>query len=246
MRAIPLLRRGLKAGFLLSGLTLGSFPARGQTMPSMTMPPMLEDEAIAHAILEQFEGRANGSSVEFRYDGQAWYGTDDDKVLVKSEGQTGPGGKFTDGQHELLYDRAVSTYFDLQGGVRLDLDSGPARAWGAFGLQGLAIDFFEIEATAYASNRGVAGRLKGSYDLPFTQRLILQPEAEINFYSAADKARGNASGLSDIDAGLRLRYEFARKFAPYLGVSYQGRFGEIGGRDSKSDVRIAFGIRAWL
>jgi copper resistance protein B len=217
----------------------------------MTMPPMLEDEAIAHAILEQFEGRANGSSVDFRYDGQAWYGTDDDKVLIKSEGQTGLGGKFTDGQHELLYDRAVSTYFDLQAGVRLDLDSGPARAWAALGIQGLAIDFFEVEATAYVSDRGVAGRLKGSYDLPFTQRLILQPEAEINFYSAADKARGNVAGLSDIDAGLRLRYEFTRKFAPYLGVSYQGRFGqsrfgETDCRDSKSDVRLAFGIRAWL
>ncbi len=240
MRPTSILWLGLTVGFLLCG------PAQAETMPPMTMPPMLEDEAIAHAILEQFEGRANGSSVDFRYDGQAWYGTDDDKVLIKSEGQTGLGGKFTDGQHELLYDRAVSTYFDLQAGVRLDLDSGPARAWAALGIQGLAIDFFEVEAAAYVSDRGVAGRLKGSYDLPFTQRLILQPEAEINFYSAADKARGTAAGLSDIDAGLRLRYEFTRKFAPYLGVSYQGRFGETGGRDSKNDVRIAFGIRAWL
>jgi copper resistance protein B len=220
-------------------------------MPPMTMPPMLEDEAIAHAILEQFEGRASGSIVDFRYDGQAWYGTDDKKIWIKSEGQTGPGGKFTDGQHELLYDRAVTTYFDLQGGVRLDLDSGPARPWAALGIQGLAIDFFEIEATAYMSDRGVAGRFKASYDLPLTQRLILQPQAELNFYSAADKARGTAAGLSDIDAGLRLRYEFTRKFAPYLGVSYQGRFGqsrfgETDCRDSKSDVRLAFGIRAWL
>jgi copper resistance protein B len=246
MRTLSVPWRGLKAGLLVCGLTLGSFAARGQTMPPMTMPAMLEDEAIAHAILEQFEGRASGSSVDFRYDAQAWYGTDEDKVWIKSEGRTGPGGKLTDGEHELLYDRAVSAYFDLQGGVRLDLDSGSSRAWAAFGIQGLAIDFFEIEATAYASDRGAAGRFKASYDLPLTQRLILQPEAELNFYSAADKARGTAAGLSDIDAGLRLRYELTRKFAPYLGVSYQGRFGETGGPDSKSDVRIVFGVRAWL
>ncbi len=224
---------------------------RGQSAMPFPMPPMLDDAIVVHAIVDQFEGRWGGSGGEFRYDGQGWAGTDYDKLWVKSEGETDARGRFTDGQHEILYDRAVSTFFDLQAGVRLDIDSGPMRTWAALGVQGLAIDFFEVEATAYAGDRGLAARLTGSYDLLLTQRLILQPEAELNLYSAADRARGVGAGLSDIDAGLRLRYEISRKFAPYLGVTYEGRFGESGARggDPRSGgngARVAFGVRAWL
>ncbi len=217
----------------------------GPAMPApFPMPAMMDDAIMVHAIVDQFEGRWNGANAEFRYDGQGWVGTDDDKLWVKSEGETDSRGRFSDGQHEILYDRAVSTFFDLQAGVRLDIDGGPARAWAAIGVQGLAIDFFEVEATAYAGDHGVAARFTGSYDLPITQRLILRPEAELNLYSTADRARGVGAGLSDIDAGLRLRYEISRKFAPYLGVTYEGRFGE--GGFGGNGARVAFGVRAWL
>ncbi len=214
-------------------------------------PPVMDNASIGHVLLEQLEDRWNGSDHGFRYDGQGWYGTDYDKLWVKSEGEVDGRGRFSDGQHELLYDRATSTFFDIQAGVRIDADSGPTRAWAALGVQGLAVYFFDVEATAYASDRGVAARLKASYDLLITQRLILQPEAELNFYSASDRERGVGSGLSDIDAGLRLRYEINRKFAPYIGVSYQGRFGRAAGfarrdRESTSDARFAFGVRVWF
>lgn len=215
------------------------------------MPGMDDNPAFTHVLIEQFEDRTNGADHAFRYDGQGWYGTDTDKLWVKSEGQVGAHGRFEDGQHEILYDRAISTFFDLQGGVRLDLDDGPARAWAALGVQGLMPYFIDVEATAYFSDRGAAARLKASYDLLITQRLILQPQAELNFYSASDRGRGTGSGLSDIDAGLRLRYELSRKFAPYVGVTYQGRFGQAAtfarrDRESTGDVRFAFGIRAWF
>jgi copper resistance protein B len=214
-------------------------------------PPILDNAPIGHVLLEQVEDRWNGSDHNFRYDSQGWFGTDYDKLWVKSEGQVDARGRFADGQHEVLYDRAVSTFLDVQTGVRIDADSGPTRAWAALGVQGLAIYFFDVEATAYASDRGVAARLKGSYDLLITQRLILQPEAEVNFYSASDRERGTGSGLSDIDAGLRLRYEISRKFAPYIGVSYQGRFGPAADfarkdNESTSDARFTFGVRAWF
>jgi copper resistance protein B len=90
----------------------------------------------------------------------------------------------------------------------------------------------------------------GSYDLLITQRLILQPEIEMNFYSKRDPSRGIGSGLSDLDSGLRLRYEISRKFAPYIGVAFDGKFGETadftraeGGM--VNDVRFIFGIRLW-
>jgi len=40
----------------------------------------------------------------------------------------------------------------------------------------------------------------------------------VNLYSKADPVRMVGAGFSDIDTGLRLRYEFSRNFAPYLGV----------------------------
>lgn len=215
------------------------------------MPPMMGDSTFIHVLLEQLEDRWNGSDHAFRYDGQGWYGTDEDKLWLKSEGQVTGRGQFQDGQHEALYDRAISTFFNLQAGVRFDIDSGPTRAWAALGVQGLAVYFFDVEATAYASDRGVAARLKGSYDLLITQRLILQPEAEFNLYSASDRDRSTGSGLSDIDAGVRLRYEISRKFAPYVGVAYQGRFGQSANfarqeSESSSDVRFVFGVRTWF
>jgi len=215
------------------------------------MPPMMDTAAIGHVLLEQLEDRWNGSGHGFRFDGQGWYGTDYDKIWVKSEGEVDSRGRVGDGQHELLYDRATSTFFDIQAGVRIDADSRPTRAWAAFGVQGLAVYFIDVEATAYVSDRGGAARLKASYDLLITQRLILQQEAELNLYSASDRECGVGAGLSDIDAGLRLRYEISRKFAPYVGVSYQGRYGEAAAfarrdHESTSDARFAFGVRAWF
>jgi copper resistance protein B len=203
-------------------------------------------------LIEQAEGRWNGRDTQFRYDGQAWSGTDYNKFWLKFEGLTTSRGRYEDGQNEILYDRAVSTFFDVQAGVRVDLDNGPTRTWVALGVQGLSLYFFDVEATAYASDRGrFAGRLKASYDLLITNRLVLQPEAELNFYSKSDPGRGIGSGFSDIDTGLRLRYEFSRKLAPYVGVSYTGRFfqGERFARqagESASGVRFAFGLRTWF
>jgi len=81
--------------------------------------------------------------------------------------------------------------------------------------------------------------------------LILQPQLELNVYSKADPARLVGAGFSDIDTGLRLRYEFNRKFAPYLGVVYEGRFGQTANfarqaGESTGDFRFVFGIRAWF
>jgi copper resistance protein B len=155
-------------------------------------------------------------------------------------------------QHQFLYDRAITTYFDLQGGLRSDIDSRPTRNWAAFGIQGLAPYFFDLELTGYASNQGhLAAKLEASYDILITQRLILQPQIELNLYSKADPVRLVGAGFSDIDTGLRLRYEFSRNFAPYLGVVYEGKFGQSASYarrlgESTGDFRFAFGVRVWF
>lgn len=238
------------------GTAIAQTPAAaGRPAPAATAdlePPVMDRTIFVHGILNQFEGRTNGDTTQLRWSGQAWVGTDYDKFWVKTEGFRQSNGTIDDGLHEFLYDRAISTYWDLQGGIRADIDSGPTRTWGAFGIQGLAPQFFDFEATVYARDQGhFAAKLEGSYDLAITQRLILQPQAELNFYSKADPARLVGTGLSEIDAGLRLRYEFDRKFAPYIGVAYDGKFGETAtfarrAGESTGGARFVFGIRSWF
>lgn len=214
--------------------------------------PVMSDRIFKHALLEQFEGRTNGPDNDLRWDGEAWVGTDMNRLWLKSEGFAGNGGA-SDGDHEALYDRPIPRmkYFDAQVGVRADLDSGPARAWAAIGIEGLAPYYFEFAPTLYIRNDGhVAGRITGSYDLLLTQRWIVQPEAELNLYSKDDPARGIGSGFSELDTGVRLRYEISRKFAPYIGFAYNGKYGDTAdyarrAGESASNPRFVFGLRLW-
>lgn len=219
--------------------------------PGMERPDM-GNQVFAHVLLDQFEGRTNGSDNELRWDGEGWIGTDMNKLWLKSEGFS-DNTTVSDGDHEALYDRPIPRmrYFDAQAGVRADLDSGPRRAWAALGIEGLAPYFFDFAPTLYIRDGGnVAGRITGSYDLLLTQRWIAQPEAELNFYNKDDPGRKIGSGFSDLDAGLRLRYEISRKFAPYVGFAYNGKYGDTASYsrsagEATSDARFVFGIRIW-
>jgi copper resistance protein B len=207
---------------------------------------------LVHSVFDQFEGRVVGPAPAFRWSGQGWIGTDYDKFWVKTEGFARSDGSVDDGKHEFLYSRAVSTYFDLQAGLRSDIDSRPTRHWAALGLQGLEPLFVDLEATVYARDGGrFAAHVEASYDLLITNRLILQPLVEIDLYTRSDPARLVGAGLSEIDAGLRLRYELTRKFAPYIGVAYEGKFGRTASfarraGESAGDVRFVFGVRSWF
>jgi len=221
------------------------------TIPSLGTP-MADEEIFTHVLLDQFEGRTNGADNELRWDGEGWIGTDMNKLWLKSEGFVS-NGAVSDGDQEALYDRPIPRlrYFDAQIGVRADLDSNPSRAWAAVGIEGLAPYNFKFAPTLYISDGGnIAGRITGFYDFLLTQRLIAEPEAEFNFYSKDDPARKIGSGLSDIDTGVRLRYEISRKFAPYIGFAYNGKYGNSARYsrqtgESTSDPRFVFGIRIW-
>jgi copper resistance protein B len=221
------------------------------TPPAMG-PAMMDNPVIAHVLVDQFEGRTRGSGSQLRWDGEGWIGTDMNRLWVKSEGFSDKTA-VSDGDHEVLYDRPIPRmrYFDAQVGVRADLDSGPVRAWAAVGIQGLAPYFFEFAPTLYVRNDGhVAGRLTTSYDLLLSQRWIVQPEAELNFYSKDDPGRRIGSGLSDLDAGVRLRYEVRRKFGPYIGFAYNAKYGNTAGYsrqagESTGNSSFVFGLRLW-
>ncbi|MBI2736860.1 MAG: copper resistance protein B [Rhodospirillales bacterium] len=215
-------------------------------------PHMLDQAIFAHLLFDQLEGRfgfAEGNTL--RWEGQAWLGTDENRIWLLTEGRYA-NGELDDGIQQLFYGRAITTYFDAMIGTRWDLDSKPARGWGAIGIQGLAPQFFKVSAFGYVSGEGhLAARLEASYDLLITQRLILQPQVELNFYTKDDPARLIGAGLSELDAGLRLRYEVTRQFAPYVGITYLGQFGSTadyvsaaGG--STQQLRFTAGVRTWF
>lgn len=214
--------------------------------------PVADEAVFGHVLLDQLEGRTNGKETGLRWEGQAWVGTDYNRIWLKSEGFV-QNGVVDDGLTWLEYSRPIPflRYFDWQAGVRYDLDSAPGRLWGAVGIEGLAPGFFELEATFFFREAGhLAGRLEASYDVLITNRLIVQPQAELNFYSKDDRPRAIGSGLSEIDTGLRLRYEISRKFAPYVGITYTGQYGDTrrfvrAEGDLVDDVRFVFGVRLW-
>jgi copper resistance protein B len=251
-RTVLSLTAALIAAAIAFGNTTAQADSNGQSSGGSANPmPQMAEPIIGHVLFDQLEGRSNGPDNEFRWDGEGWIGTDMNKLWFKSEGFV-EHGKMTDGDQEALYDRPIPhlRYFDLQAGVRYDLDSDPGRTWGAIGIEGLAPMFFEFAPTFYFNNRGVAGRIEGSYDILLTNRLIAQPQFELNFYSRTDPSRGVGSGLSELDTGLRIRYEISRKFAPYVGFAYTGQYGPAAGLVSQeggiaNDPRFVFGIRVW-
>jgi copper resistance protein B len=187
----------------------------------------------------------------FRWDGEAWLGGDIHRLVLKSEGEGERGGDIENAELQALYSRAVGVYTDVQIGVRQDFEPH-GRTYLTVGAESLFPYWFDVEGAAFLSNKGdLSARIEGTYDLRLTNRLILQPLAELNFAAQDDAATLTGSGLSNAELGLRLRYEIQREFAPYVGVSYDRKFGgtadyaRAAGEDVE-DTRVVFGVRAWF
>lgn len=203
-------------------------------------------------LVEQFEYRFQDGKDVMAWDGQAWYGGDYEKIRLKTEGAFKPGEGVEDAEVQLLYARLLGYYWDIQAGVRHDFRPKPSRSYGVIGLQGLAPGYFEIDLNGFVSEDGdVSARFKAEYDLLITQRLILQPKAEINLAFQDVPELGVGQGLNDIELGLRLRYEITREFAPYVGVAWHRKLGETAnmarheGEDA-DELSILAGVRFWF
>ena len=212
----------------------------------------LADElSMGSLLMNRLESVNTGDNTFATYDLQAWFGRDYDRAVLKAEGDY-DNGKLQEASTELLWGHAVATFWDMQLGVRYDSGEEPNRTWLALGIQGLAPYWFELDTTAYVGDEGrTAVSVEAEYELLFTQKLILQPRLEANAYGKRDAERGLGSGLSDLSAGLRLRYEIRREFAPYVGVEWARKFGETAdfaraaGNDT-SETRLVAGLRFWF
>jgi copper resistance protein B len=205
-------------------------------------------------------GWISGDELEFvsgnEGDGFAWnvqanYGDDRNKLWLRTQGLRLPGELDPTTSGEILWWRPYSAFWGTQLGIRQDFGAG-AHTYAAFGIEGLAPFWFIIEATGYLCDDGrLSARVKVSYDLRITNRLILTPNLEANAYSEADDERNLGSGLGNIEGGLRLRYEVQRKFAPYVGYVWERSFSGTADRrraqgDPVNEHRFVAGFRMWF
>lgn len=185
------------------------------------------------------------------WEGQAWFGTDLNRLWLRSEGER-VDGKTEGADLEVLYGRSIARWWDVVAGVRHDFQPAGSQSFAAIGVMGLAPQKFEVGATAYIGERGqTAARVEAEYELLLTNRLVLQPLVEANLHGRDDRVRGIGSGLSTIEVGLRLRYEVVREFAPYIGIVRERAFGNTADfrRDEGEDIddtRIVAGLRIWF
>ncbi|HEY8683418.1 MAG TPA: copper resistance protein B [Rhodanobacter sp.] len=220
-------------------------------MPPGQMADMMQMNDQARRgmwLFDRLEHRA-GAGGSSAWNAEGWWGNDLDKLWLKTEGEQDRHGT-RDASVELLWSHAASTFWDGQLGVRHDFGQGPAREWFAAGVQGLAPYRVALAATLYAGSQGrTAARIEASYALHVTQRLILGPELELNLYGKDDPRRQIRAGLSRMEAGLRLRYEFSRRFAPYLGIERTHRYGRFNNplrAEPARETSWVAGVRFWF
>lgn len=201
---------------------------------------------------DRFEVQSNEGAGLALFEAQGWVGGDYQRLWFKTEGEYAEGGELEEAEIQGLYSRAISSFFDFQAGVRQDVAPGTRRTFGVVGVQGLAPYWFEIDAAVFVSHEGdVSARFESEYDLRLTQRLIFQQRAELNFAVQDVEALSIGSGLSTVELGGRLRYEFKREFAPYVGLSWAravGTTADFVRRDGGDPGRLSLvaGLRLWF
>ena len=188
----------------------------------------MDDQLFTLVKIDQLEYRKQDGIDLVVWEGQGRIGNDEHKLTIKTEGEyVRNADKFENAEVQVLYQRMISDFFDGQIGVRHDIKPDPSRTYGVIGINGLAPQWFETDASLFVSNKGDASlRLEAEYDILFTQRLVLEPSAEFNIAFSDDEPTGVGAGLSDVELGLRLRYEITREFAPYIGINWERKIGK--------------------
>jgi copper resistance protein B len=212
---------------------------------------MHEDPSNRFWLFDQLEAQDGDDGEILSWDFKGWVGRNARRLLIRSEGER-ESSTTEHAELQLLWGRPIARWWDLVAGARQDFRPGPSRSWAAFGVQGLAPYRFEVEATAFVGEGGrAAARFEAEYEILITNRLIVQPLVELNWHSQDDAARGVGSGLSTAESGLRLRYEFRRELAPYIGLVRQRSFGSTAdlarsaGIDTR-ETRLVAGVRVWF
>lgn len=224
---------------------------RAAAFPDVAGHTVHDDSVRYFALLNRLETWDADEGSAFGWEGTGWVGTDLDRVWIRSEGES-IDGSVESADIEVFYGRAIARWWDAVVGIRHDFGEYPSQTFAAVGVIGLAPYMFEVEATAYIGESGQTGvGVEAEYETLFTNRLILQSSVEAEVWGKDDSSRGVGSGLSKIEAGFRLRYEFTRQFAPYIGVVRERVYGgtadlrRMQGGDI-DDTRVVIGLHTWF
>lgn len=220
-------------------------------LSSSAAAAMNDDPVLGMFKLDKLELRASDGEDPLVWEAQGWIGKDLNKFWFKTDGVV-VDGETEAADIQALYSRALAPFWDFQVGWRRDIRPEPSRDWLAIGFQGLAPYWFEIDTALFIGKDSRVGvRLQAEYEILFTQKLILTPELEMDIFSKDDEEVGAGSGLSNIELGLRLRYEIRREFAPYIGINWERVYGNTAdfARDEGveiSETQFVVGVRAWF
>ena len=212
----------------------------------------VHDRAINFKVLfDQFEAQLVHGEPGARWDSRSWIGGDIHRVVIRTEGEA-VDGILDAAEAQVLYSRAFSPWWEVVAGVRFDARPSPSHTWFAIGVQGLAPQMIDVQATAYIGQSGhLAARLELEHDLHITQRLVFQPLVELSLEGSDDPDRGIGAGLSTGEVGFRLRYEIKRELAPYAGVVWHRKLFGTGdaARQRGTDAggwHLVAGLRFWI
>jgi copper resistance protein B len=202
--------------------------------------------------VDLFEYQARHGRDGYRFESEGWLGGDINRLVIKGRGEGDRGRALDNAEGQLLYSRAIGPWFNVQAGVRHDLQPQPQRTYATIGFEGVAPYWFDIDGALFLSGKGdLLARLEASYDQRISQRLILQPRLELNFSAQDVEDISIGSGVSNLELGLRLRYEILPEVAPYVGVEWAKSFGDTArflrmkGEDPDS-INLVFGVRFWF
>lgn len=219
--------------------------------PDLPQAHMHDEPVLATLLVERFEWQKRSGGDALLWDATGWVGDDKNRLWLRAEGER-ESGAAGENKLEAFWGRPVAAWWDLLAGVRHDSGPGASRSYFALGIQGLAPQWFHVEATAYAGEGGQFGAgIEVNYDWLFTNRLILGARGEAEAWSDDDPRAGLGAGIAKGAVGLRLRYEIRREFAPYVGIEWQGLFGDTAdlARDAgekRRETSLVTGLRFWF
>ncbi len=232
------------AGLLLVAMLAGAAP------PSVQAQTM-DDKPRVYMLFDQLEYAPQPAERPIGLEAMGWVGGDVNRAWLRAEGEKSTLHREGETEIEVLYGRLISPFFDVVVGPRVDTRWGgePAtRGHLALGVQGLAPYRFEVEPTLYVSHRGnVSAEFTAAYHVLFTQRLKLETELETKAALQDVPEWGVGTGMNTLEIGARLRYEFHRKFGPYIGYTHDWAFAEtadLAGGDPSSGALVV-GVRVW-
>lgn len=224
---------------------------RAAAFPELAHTQVHDAPWFSALLIERLEWQQRSGDDALLWDATGWIGGDRNRLWLRTEGerQSGAAGE---GTLEAFWGRPVTPWWDLLAGVRRDFGPGASRSYLALGVQGLAPQWLHVEATAYAGEGGQIGAgLQVQYDWLLTQRLILGARGEAHAWSDDDTPAGIGAGLASGSLGLRLRYEIRREFAPYVGIEWQGLFGDTAdlahdAGEERRETSVVAGVRFWF